>query len=69
MQALVAKLRHQQASLLALQRQEHEWEALPHSHSMAALKVGALTRGDHEWLEQEYTSTAKPLVVEASGLE
>ena len=67
MQALVAKLRHQQARLLALQRQDHEWEAQPHSHSMAARKVGALTRGDHEWLEQEYTSTAKPLVAEALG--
>ena len=54
---MVAKLRQQQQHLQSLQKQEQTWATLPNSGSMEPMKIGALSREDDDWLEQEYTSS------------
>lgn len=62
MAALVVKLKHQQVTLHALQKQEQAWADLPNSTALEQMNIGALTLDDDAWLEQEYTSTARPRV-------
>ena len=68
LRATVAKLRQQQHHLQSLQKQEQTWSALPNSSSMEPMKIGALTREDDEWLEQEYVSTIPVKAPQAQDL-
>ena len=53
----MAKLRQQQQHLQLLQKQEQTWASQPNSSAMEPMKIGALSREDDDWLEQEYTSS------------